>query len=511
MASRDRRPPRTRAVGSEPIPIASLGAPLGDRSVEDRSDSPSGAGQVREFRRRDHSSEPLPLSIIQWVEAKACFGPLWDIAEELEEEIGEHVGAGRPRECQAAEVLLLESVTWDVRSFRAADRLFADQAVWERISHTVAKAWPEHPTRRLSPRGPSRSQHARFRKQHHEHDDAVARLRAVSNEISASVVEATGMFDASVGSLTHPARANLIGGDATWIPALYNRPSDAPRVDAETGEIIRRRYDPDAIPHYSASQTCGRNLVLVTARNPHDHERAILDLDFLPRTGTNDATLFCDMALARFERLPGSQGTVYDMAMHAEEVDRILDAGRIPISKVQRTRKGVAHINLGEHTFHLANDAETKMAVTALDGTPAITIVIDGEPHAMPLIRRQTKRRANADGTTTIYSIWLVPQHPAVPKHLRGASVMIRQNSTDYERQQRTRRTRALRAIPESDPDFVIHGRREDNESTHHHFKERLPNGRARCVGLIRQRINFHAYQLQVAMTWASPQIVEGC
>ena len=35
----------------------------------------------------------------------------------------------------------------------------------------------------------------------------------------------------------------------------------------------------------------------------------------------------------------------------------------------------------------------------------------------------------------------------------------------------------------------------------HHHLKERRWNGRARCVGLQRQRINFHAYQLRTSMT----------
>ena len=35
----------------------------------------------------------------------------------------------------------------------------------------------------------------------------------------------------------------------------------------------------------------------------------------------------------------------------------------------------------------------------------------------------------------------------------------------------------------------------------HHHLEERRWNGRARCVGLQRQRINLHAYQLRTSMT----------
>jgi starvation-inducible outer membrane lipoprotein len=46
-----------------------------------------------------------------------------------------------------------------------------------------------------------------------------------------------------------------------------------------------------------------------------------------------------------------------------------------------------------------------------------------------------------------------------------------------------------------------LYGLREDTESMHHHLKERLGNGRARCVGPQRQRINLHAYQLRTSMT----------
>jgi hypothetical protein len=502
VASRDRRPPRTRLVGSDPIPIASLGTRVDDRSVEDRADNSSGRGQVTGLRKRGQSSEPLPLSVVQWLEAKACFGPLWKIADELEQEIGEHMGAGRPRECSAAEILLFESASWDLRSFRAVHRLYADPGLWQRIVATVAEAWPEHPERRLSPRGPTRSQYARFRKEHLEFEDAVERLRVAYREISASVAETVSMCDPSSGSLTHPAMSNLIAGDGTWIQALYNTPGSSPHVDTETGEVVQRRHDPDAIPHYSTSQTCGRELVFAIARNPHKHERVILDLDFRPVKGTTDATVFCDMALHLFDRLPGTQGILYDMAIHAADTDRILDTGRHAMSKVSRTSTGrPAHVNLGEHTFRLADGTTSRIPISALDGTPTLTIVIEGEPNVMPLVRRQNKTRPNRDGTTTLYGIWLVPRHPAVPKHQRGATVMIRHSSTPYERKTNTRRTRALRSLPESDLDFKLFGRREDNESTHHHLKERLPNGRARCVGLTRQRINLYAYQLHTAVT----------
>jgi hypothetical protein len=88
------------------------------------------------------------------------------------------------------------------------------------------------------------------------------------------------------------------------------------------------------------------------------------------------------------------------------------------------------------------------------------------------------------------------------PSLLRRGRVMIRHTSTPVECDNDIRRTRALRTIPESDSDFArLYGIREDTESMHHHLKTLLWNGRARCVGIRRNQINLHGYQLRVAVT----------
>ena len=109
------------------------------------------------------------------------------------------------------------------------------------------------------------------------------------------------------------------------------------KPEVAVAEVLRRRADPDAVPSYDGAQICGRNLVTVLARNPAGNERVILDLDFKPVAGVSDATVATDMALALFHQRPAAAGVVYDMALHAADVDRILGRGRLPISKVQRT------------------------------------------------------------------------------------------------------------------------------------------------------------------------------
>jgi hypothetical protein len=485
-----------------------LGTAVGDTSIEERGEWTSGAGQSRSKPGTSGTSEPLPLSDDQCLEALACCEALWDIAAYYEQRIlFQPSQGGRPREFRAVDMLLFACATWvgpHGNSHRGVARKFADEVFWQRLRNCVRNAYADDPTRRLSRQGPSRSQYARFRKRNQEFDEAITRLQEACDEVSARVAETIGAFDPDQGSYTHPAPQNVIGGDATWMRAMYNAAASDSVVDQQTGEITqpRGRRDPDAIPHFSGSQTCGRNLELAIGRTPYAHERVILKFDFLPISGKSDATLFCDMAIALFQRLPGAQAIVYDMALHDRDFDRILDTGRLPISKVQRTRTGgLANMNLGEHPCRFSNRTVRKIPIIAVDGTPCVIITILGVEHLQPLTRRQTKPRKNADGSMTVYGTWVIPQRDEVPRHLRGGQVRIRHNSTPYERANNRRRTRALRPIPESDADFWLFGRREDNEATHNHMKSRLPNGRARCVGITRQTIHLRAYQLTVAVT----------
>ena len=97
---------------------------------------------------------------------------------------------------------------------------------------------------------------------------------------------------------------------------------------------------------------------------------------------------------------------------------------------------------LGAHDFKGAGRKESH-SVTAVDGTPGIQVVVDGKRLWQPLERIQTKRRGK-----TIYGHWRIPELEAVSAHLQGLSTWIRHSSTDDERANGNRRTRALRTIP---------------------------------------------------------------
>ncbi|MEI7548136.1 MAG: hypothetical protein WCK21_08775, partial [Actinomycetota bacterium] len=245
----------------------------------------------------------------------------------------------------------------------------------------------------------------------------------------------------------------MLAGDATSVRALFNTAAED-AVDKETGEILTRRFDPDAVKYHNEGEKCGHQLVSVVARNPFTRERTILDQAIKLR-GVGDATVFTDMALALYKRMPGARATTYDGAMHAGDFDRTLSAGLIPVTKTQLTKsREQVRLNLGEYAFRKSDTTTVNLVITAIHGTPCIHVPTSEGREAICLVRRQTKIRTNADGTCTVGGFWRVPNEPVVPKHLRDAEVWISHNSTADEVLRKKPKTRALRVIPETDPDY---------------------------------------------------------
>ncbi|MFM8238160.1 MAG: hypothetical protein ACKOBG_10485 [Actinomycetota bacterium] len=493
-------------VGREPIPHREL-APSSDLSVAARVDGASDVGKVSAFRRRDRSSEPLPLSAFNFLEAVAAFAPFWEACEQIEALAADPHRRGRRAECRVADNLLVEIATRWFRSYRATIRTLNDPKTWDRLSAASIEAFPYQPNRRLSPRPPSRSQFHRFRGRYLEQAESAAVFdtwRAAGREISIQAARTIGLFDSSAGTLTEPARQNAVAGDATFIRSRFNATVGMTSVDPETGEIRPRRYDPDADTYHDGNPSNGNLLVTALARTDHPHQRLLLDFGFLPKGDRHDAHLFTDLLLDLKTDIPEIAVSLYDMAIHAADINRHLNAGIIPVAKVQRTRNGgVATFALGDHVFRRDGEPDQTLPVLAVDGTPTITVHSGGEPAAMPLALKKLERRPNANGTHTVYGIWEVPDHPAVTKRaLRGATTRVRHTATDDELASGRLRTRALRPIPESEPTFArLYGGREDVESFNRHLKELLPDQRLRCVGILRNTINLTGHQIGLAIT----------
>lgn len=402
-------------------------------------------------------------SLLQRLEMIVQSDVIWGLAEQLEafHESREH--AGRRHQYTLMDILVTSAAAQLYGSDRAAIGELKDPGMWERLRNAAAAAFPVDSLRRLSPRAPSRYQLSRAR-QNHFSGDALDLLKQGVRAAAVSAAADLGAFDPSAGTWTDPDEAQCVAGDATFIP-VSTRHGKGPerryfRVD-DAGRVLR------SVP--------GRELVVLSCSGSMDGERMVLDAELSEGavTGCNDA----DRAAAMLRRLldehgdtlrPGLRGLVYDAAMTSDTVDQILDMGVLPITRVPRSRDGgYRSVNLGTCPFTDADGTQHDHEVVAINGAPTVVFTdSDGDEITVPLHCKQI-RWENGQSRHIAYGHYAMPRTPPVPKHLRGASTVIRLNSLDDEAGSGKRRTRALRAIPEGDADFDrLYGIRERVEST---------------------------------------------
>lgn len=506
--------------GLKPEPVVDVAAAVGDNSTATRRDGPKRGRISRSGRSRNKrvQGSRAALSDMQWLELVACFGPLWELALQLESLIDASTAprrAGRSRKYKVFDMLLFEVLTWTLRSYERVEQNLADPVVWNQMRSAVEVAWPDDPRRRLAADPPNRSQHYRFRKRWLS--DYL--LEVIHNRTDETAVEAAlsmGMLTPGLGSLTDPDPASFVTGDGCWVPAL-TKLTRKDATDPRTGEIVGR-YARDALSYHNRDDDVhavrgsqGYLLTMVAARNPYRQERVVLTTrlksNHNPDMNQNDATIAVDALLNLLERVPslrpGLRGMVYDMALSVADFDRLLDAGLIPVSKVPLTTRGqVAADTLGAHTFKTASGTKVNHVVTAVNGTPCVTLTDGtGTAYYQPLKLRQVttmKRKTRTQMATR----WSIPDTPLVPPHLQGATTRIRHTRNIQERAENRSRSRALRIFPESDEHFdAIFGRREDSESTNADYKARLWNGRCRTLEHLSVEFNSLSYQVHTVIT----------
>ena len=448
-------------------------------------------------------------SLGQVLELIFCFAPLWEIAEQIEAETAaaEANRPGRRRGYPIMALLIWDVALWVYGSARAVDRELRDPRVWRTLRRAVEQAWPHHRHRRLPKRPISRSQYHRGRERHLKPRDA--QLTAWAENVAAEAAVFMGMLEIAADP-TRPRSHNTVYGDATWVKALFAA-DPRPRLDTATGELVLPRSDPDARAYHTHTGAgVGHQAVLAIIRL-HSGERIILSA-LLNHPGRSDATAFTDKILQLAERDPrlaaGLTAAVYDGALHADDMTRLLDAAIIPVAKVHRKPKGAPAIaNLGHRDITLGDGTKTAVELAAVDGTPVI-ISADhaGRPAYIPLVRTKTRIRRNKHNPAAVNTRWRIPTTSDNPESatlagpLAGATLGIRHNPDNPREAQRI--NRALRVIPPSDEDYDrLYGLREDAESTNNHLKERLRHGRAPTIGTHRLQLNLIGYQIHTLIT----------
>ena len=282
------------------------------------------------------------------------------------------------------------------------------------------------------------------------------------------------MFDPGTGTATCPDTSQCVLGDATWIRAT-------------TGHRHFRSRQLPARSHGKHVGVPGRELVVLMCLSSNG-ERIVLDAAFMPEDradSRNDADQAVDMLTHLLDEhgdllRQGLRGFIYDMAMSAEAIDRVLDIGVLPITKVPRSHGGGPRSAcLGPHTFTANDGTRHDHDVIAIDGSPVVLFANShGVKMAVPLHRHHFRWERGQRRHIAVCR-FVMPSSPIVPKQLRGAVTAVRLNSTDKEvhAMPHMRRTRALRVIPEADPGFEVYSAREVVESEFAHLKHRAGHG----------------------------------
>ncbi|MDE0136760.1 MAG: hypothetical protein OXM54_18210 [Acidimicrobiaceae bacterium] len=472
--------------------------------------------------------EPLNLSITQLLKVAATYRPVWLLHERLE---ADHPplpsNGGRPRECQFAEVTFVLVASWLLpeASKRLLFKQLRDPEIWEPIVAAVETAYPDHPTRRLRSKALSRRQFHTWRNvvaAHPEFD----KLLDEFDEIAADASICAGQFPANA-PISHPQTINTLTGDGKIVGARMKALIEHAAADVARGKKPRR-HDPDALQYTVSYENrissdpddedqndyalkrkwirhAGYHIAHISSRSPVKGIRIPQSIRLLkppnPDEREGECTLAVDMALKTNDYISkvGAEVTAftYDGGMYTEHRSRLLDAGIIPVGRVQRSAgDAYAERQLGYHSFKLRDGTKKDIPITALDATPSIqSRLADGRRITIGL--EQTKLQWDPQaGRQVLFGHWKIPNQLGVPKKLRNARTIIQHNNTLNEIENNKFRTRALVPITENNPDFSrMHGHRQDSESLNSDFERRLISGRANAVTRKRFQLELTGYQ----------------
>ena len=138
----------------------------------------------------------------------------------------------------------------------------------------------------------------------------------------------------------------------------------------------------------------------------------------------------------------GIRGLGYDMALSSEGIDKTLDRHLVPVVKVPRLKgnrfRGQA---LGPHRFTTAAGDDLDIDVKTLNGCPWVWMPSGDKLQAVPLKRRKLQWGTRGKQKTILYMRAAIPVADDVPEPLRGATTLIRVNSTDAEINNKPRHT----------------------------------------------------------------------
>lgn len=360
---------------------------------------------------------------------------------------------GRPRHYPQYCLLLMNSIRHIFGgSLTKACRELAGER-WLDLRGLIAAQYPTRPDlfpRREAPR-PHHFLH--YRNTYLQNEAGKELLRQALRRQGIANAKEFGLFDCASGSWQHPCGTQCVLGDGKVVTSASRYLPGDTVIDRLTGEIRRRRIDPDARFHKEGgrrSLKSGHKFTVLSARGADYFQLAILDIAENPAGSELDAVLPALEALSM--ELP-IRALIYDGAIRGTHIQRLFrETGILTVAPVAPKRaasdgvKRVDHeLNLGGHRGVRDDGTERDVHVWAVGGKPVEAVLDDSGQRVYLDLERIKLEPRGSRGKYRLGGVYRTHD---------GAHVRLRIDENDADRARKVSRAEHLRVFPQGSSDY---------------------------------------------------------
>ncbi len=406
-------------------------------------------------------------------------------------------GPGRkPEFPHAAYLIALSLKSYRKSSGRRIEAFLQNPHEWGCIRDVLVGRHPQYP--RLAPGepGPSRTQFQNWQRMSVDDPTVLPTLLAEFRLRACAQARAMGMFDATRTDVTKPNIANMLIADGTWGRARYSAAPGDLQLNRATGEMEQIRHDPQARNQVhkadddiEQAETVGHQIGIFHATTGVPGENVILDLFYvLGGKGYSEAIEAMEHLPGLLALLPGTEGLLYDKAMHGAEIDKAYDLGIQLHAKVAKAPGGKLKERQLENVKVRNRGAEVGTLPLFGVGGAGHVRVPTGKGYQyvrlIPLKRTKNPNKGAKGRPWRWYQTYRVPDDPLIPAKFRGGTIRTRLDTTASDRAHGINRAENLRPVAEDDDYWeVVGGPRSRAESMFSKLKHQWPNKRLAAVG----------------------------
>jgi len=396
-------------------------------------------------------------------------------------------------------MVLFGVLTSQIHGDRNVERFLRDPHVWEPVRAHLAPLFPQYAGLAPGAPGPNRSQFMRWYSKIAEEPELLSTFAASFQASAIHLARSMDLFDPERRSPSRPDIRDTMIGDGTILKSRFRAAPGEKQVDRETGELVPRRFDPDATFQHRKGDdelirldVAGSNFGFLHGTTGEPGESIVVSMFHVPQgKGNSEAKSAMEQLLhLRDHGLPGISHLLYDKAMRGTHIDRAFAHGIYLHAKVSKVAGGKTKERMidAQVEARRGTDVVGTVDIVAVGGAAHIRVPIADQLELIQLDPRQVRERlSRRTGALRVYRDYAIPDDIRVPERLRGAIVTVRHTSNEDDEQRGLKRTEVLRVIAETHDDWTVAAQRSRAESLNAQIKNRWQDKRAPAVGKERQ------------------------